>query len=172
VREAQLAEVQDAFWGKCEELLFHHTNPWELDEALVAWGFTRGPCEAQDLIGLDVVRGRQSGPVTPVLSRMLAEGRMGKKGGVGFYRYPGSGGAVIDPLIEDLIREEAWFAKVDRIDLSDLELIALLIAHLRKSAKAMSKANMSTTEIERSLKQVLHFPASKNTVIWDAESLL
>ncbi len=47
--DAQVCASQDAFWQAAERLLFHHTNPWELDEALVAWGFAMGPCEAQDL---------------------------------------------------------------------------------------------------------------------------
>jgi 3-hydroxyacyl-CoA dehydrogenase len=37
---------------------------------------------------------------------------LGKKAGVGWYRYPGGGGKVIDPLVEDLCREEAHFARV------------------------------------------------------------
>ncbi|NNK15749.1 MAG: hypothetical protein HKP51_02465, partial [Sulfitobacter sp.] len=80
--------LQDAFWLAGEDLLYHHTNPWELDEALTAWGYDMGPCEAQDLVGLEKVLARQPDRPTPVLARMVAEGRMGKGGGVGYYRYP------------------------------------------------------------------------------------
>ena len=127
----QVAALQDAFWLVGEKLLLHHTNPWELDEALTAWGYTMGPCEAQDWLGLDQALARRPQRAGPILPRMVAEGRMGKIGGVGYYRYPGGGGAVIDPLIEDLIREEAWFAKVTRVEMSDADLVTAMNDVLR-----------------------------------------
>lgn len=121
---APLAPLQDAFWQACEGMLMDHTNPWELDDALVAWGYAMGPCEAQDLVGLDaVLAGRAGSDPAPILGRMVAEGRLGKKAGWGYYRYPGGGGAVIDPLIEDLIREESHFAKRKRADLEGVDIV-------------------------------------------------
>lgn len=153
------AAMQDALWAAVERLLFCHTNPWELDEALVAQGFEIGPCEAQDLVGLDVVRARQDGPVTPILSRMLAEGRMGKKGGVGYYRYPGRGGAVIDPLIEDLIREEAWFAKVERSEMSEAEMMACCLSPLISVGCEARGGGMDRPQVLQVLQQTVHVPA-------------
>lgn len=129
-----------------------HTNPWELDEALTGWGYGMGPCEAQDLVGLDVVLAEWGDdPPTPILPRMVAEGRLGKKGSWGFYRYPGGGGAVIDPLIEDLILEEAWFAKHRR---TPLEGAALLIRlHELVSADLCADPEGAVA--------LLHFPAGK-----------
>lgn len=109
----RLEDVADA-------MLFHGAIPHELDEAMVAFGFDIGFYEAQDLIGLDVAyaarrAARQLDPdlrFPPFADRMVQEGRLGKQAGVGWYRYPGGGGAVIDPLVEDLIREEAWFANI------------------------------------------------------------
>ena len=121
--DVRVAAIQDAFWQTAEALMLRHTNPWELDEALTAWGYGIGPCAAQDLFGLDKVLSRLPARPVPILPRMVAEGRLGKLGGVGYYRYPGGGGAVIDPLIEDLIREEAWFAKVPRHEVSDAVLV-------------------------------------------------
>ena len=122
-----VSPLQDVFWQVCEQMLIDHTTPWELDEALVAWGYGIGPCEAQDLVGLDIVLDSRAGLTpAPVLWRMVAEGRLGKKGGWGYYRYPGGGGAVIDPLIEDLIREEAHFAKRERHELEGGALVCRL----------------------------------------------
>lgn len=125
-----ITKVQDAFWQKAEQLMLHHTNPWELDEALEDFGYGMGPCAAQDLMGLDHVLARRATAPNPILPRMVAEGRHGKKTGVGYYRYPGGGGAVIDPLIEDLIREEAWFAKIERSEIAPDDLVAQMNAAL------------------------------------------
>ncbi|MEP3945410.1 3-hydroxyacyl-CoA dehydrogenase family protein [Ascidiaceihabitans sp.] len=120
---SELSQVEDVLWAACDTLLWFHTNPWELDEALVGAGFLVGPLEVQDHVGLLHVLKRRNAYRSPVLPRMVAEGRIGKIGGVGFYRYPGGGGAVIDPLMEDLILEEAHFAKVTRTPMSDAEIV-------------------------------------------------
>lgn len=117
------AAVETELWLACDDLLLHHTNPWELDEALLTWGFMAGPCEAQDHVGVELVRERLSIKSSVILDRMVSEGRLGKAVGVGYYRYPGGGGAVVDPLIEDLILEEARFAKIGRSDVTDQTII-------------------------------------------------
>ncbi|WP_299722723.1 3-hydroxyacyl-CoA dehydrogenase family protein [uncultured Tateyamaria sp.] len=147
-----VAPLQDALWQACEQMLMDHTNPWELDEALVAWGYRLGPCEAQDLVGLDVVlAGRAGSTPAPILGRMVAEGRLGKKGGWGFYRYPGGGGAVIDPLIEDLIREEAHFAQRAREELEGAPLVDRLHGMIAAALRADPEGAVA----------LLHFPRSK-----------
>ena len=151
-----VAPLQDLFWRVCERLVYLHSTPWEMDEALVAWGYGLGPFESQDLIGLDtVLMARRADQVTPVLARMVAEGRLGKRFGWGYYRYPGGGGAVIDPLIEDLIIEEAWFAKVTRTELGAEALIERLHKELGPQLRAEPEA----------AKTLLHFPAERLAVI-------
>lgn len=121
-----LHPLQISFWLACDAMVWRHCAPWELDEALTDWGYTMGPFEAQDLVGLVHVMTAQRGAGSPVLPRMVAEGRLGKMSGWGYYRYPGGGGAVIDPLIDDLVREEAWFAKADRVELEGRALVDAL----------------------------------------------
>ncbi len=154
--------LEDAFWLTCDDLLMHHTNPWELDEALTGSGFGVGPCEAQDHVGLDRVLERFNGRGSPILPRMVAEGRMGKIGGVGYYRYPGGGGAVIDPLIEDLILEEAWFSKVKRTELSDVEIVERVTASLRDAVdEVFLRSSLAREDIRHLLASRIHYPTSK-----------
>ena len=153
--------LQDAFWLRAEQLLMHHTNPWELDEALTAWGYRMGPCEAQDLIGLEPVLMRVRTRPMPILPRMVAEGRMGKIGGVGYYRYPGGGGAVIDPLIEDLIREEAWFAKVERVECDDDVLVAQMNDALQAGVRDVLAKGCSREKVEGAILKSVDFPQSE-----------
>ncbi|MEL6451654.1 MAG: 3-hydroxyacyl-CoA dehydrogenase family protein [Pseudomonadota bacterium] len=149
---AAVIALQDVFWQACEQMLFWHTNPWELDEALTDWGYGLGPCEAQDLVGLDVVLQNRSGSQpSPILGRMVAEGRLGKRAGWGYYRYPGGGGAVIDPLIDDLIREEAWFAKIMRDELEGEAVVRRLHGLVAPALRAAPDA----------VATALHFPAAR-----------
>ncbi|MDK3016855.1 3-hydroxyacyl-CoA dehydrogenase family protein [Pseudodonghicola flavimaris] len=123
--------------GTAEQLLMQGAIPHELDEAMVARGWDLGLFEAQDLIGLAASAAILPQSARPISSRMVAEGRLGKTAGVGWYRYPGGGGAVIDPLIEDLIREEAWFAEVPQRRWSGPEMLAHLLDALRREVSEM-----------------------------------
>ena len=151
-----LAGVCDGFIGNrilaryreaADILLMDGTNPWELDEAMVEFGYAMGPYEAQDLSGLDIAfanRKRLAPMRDPnrryilISDRMVEEGRLGRKTGVGWYRYPGGSGPVIDPLIEDLIREEAYFAKVERGEYDAPEIKRrLLLAMINEAAEIL-----------------------------------
>lgn len=124
----------------CEDLLMQGAIPHEVDEAMTAFGFDLGPFETQDLIGLDrsyADRKASGADRHLILDRMVEEGRLGQKVGVGFYRYPGGGGAVIDPLVEDLIREEARFAGVEPRELSAEEIVNRLVQAMVNEGAAM-----------------------------------
>jgi 3-hydroxybutyryl-CoA dehydrogenase len=69
-----------------------------IDEAVRAAGFPMGPFELMDLVGLDVNLATALGvwePLgrperlrpSPIQEEMVAEGRLGRKTGIGFYRY-------------------------------------------------------------------------------------
>lgn len=145
---AELLALQDRFWAEAERLMWAHCAPWELDEALTEAGFEIGPCEAQDLVGLEQVLARrraEQGPDT-ILARMVAEGRVGKVGGWGYYRYPGGGGAVIDPLLEDLIDEEAHFAGLVRSNITDADIVARMTSVLQGVPPDLARAAVGAPE--------------------------
>ncbi|MDX2482055.1 MAG: 3-hydroxyacyl-CoA dehydrogenase family protein [Pseudodonghicola sp.] len=115
------ARLMQRLYETADMMLLEGAIPHELDEAMVAFGWDIGLYEAQDLIGLAQAYGARKAQAAtrdprrrdiPIQDRMVEEGRLGKLAGVGWYRYPGGGGAVIDPLVEDLLREEAWFAGI------------------------------------------------------------
>ncbi|MCB1419889.1 MAG: enoyl-CoA hydratase/isomerase family protein [Notoacmeibacter sp.] len=117
--------------------------PWEIDEAMVEFGYAMGPYMTQDLAGLDIAfanRKRQAATRDPnrryvaIGDRMVEEGRLGRKASVGWYRYPGGGGAVVDPLLEDLITEEARYAKITRREFTPEEIRRRLLAGMINEA--------------------------------------
>lgn len=156
--------LQAGLHAVSETLLMTATNPWELDAAMRAFGFTHGVCEAQDEEGLDTGLARRGAVMHPVLPRMVAEGRLGRKVGVGWYRYPGGGGLVIDPLVEDLLREEARFAGVSRRDLPDEALVArVVLALINTALYLLPKAGRA--RIDRMSIEAVGFPPGRSGVL-------
>lgn len=132
-RDFVAPRVLRALAEAAESLVFDGSTPWEVDEAAVSAGFALGPCAGQDL------RGLSPGPL-PVVARMVAEGRLGVTSGVGWYRYPGGGGRVIDPLIEDLAREEAHFARHPLRRIGPDEITGRLLAVIGGADPALRRA--------------------------------
>lgn len=127
-----------------ETVLMDGSTPWEVDEAMVEFGFAMGPFEAQDISGLDLAhadRRRQDATrdpnrrYIPVADRMVDLGKLGRKTGAGWYRYPGGGGKVDDPIVADLALEEARYAGVERSDYTPDEIRhRLLLALINEAA--------------------------------------
>ncbi|TNF61089.1 MAG: hypothetical protein EP307_07500, partial [Rhodobacteraceae bacterium] len=131
----------DALQAEADRLMLEGATPWEVDEAMTAHGFDLGRYEAEDLIGLDHGYARRRAAGVPrtgkghvhIADRAVEEGRLGKKIGWGWYRYPGGGGAVIDPLVEDLAREEARFAGIEARTLTQADITERLMATLART---------------------------------------
>lgn len=123
----------EAYIRVSDELLLRHTTPQDLDVAAQQYGATLGPCALQDAIGLGQVPGDATSAGS-MRTRVLSEGRLGKVAGVGWHRYPGGGGQVEDPLVEDLLAEEAHFAGITRTPQSAEELVAKIRNELRRAS--------------------------------------
>ena len=157
--------LQDRLHAAADDMLLHGAILWELDEAMVSFGFDLGFYEAQDLTGLDVAYARRKAHGQPSLiaDRAVEEGRIGKKIGWGWYRYPGGGGAVIDPLIEDLISEEAWFAKVTQRSFDAAHMMDQVVQVLREELDTIRKSipAVSAEDLAKIVVHGLGYPESK-----------
>lgn len=153
ITRALRATIEDT----AEALVFAGATPWELDETLQATGWTTGPCLMQDAVGLDVAYARHRAQdaagtrrhAVPLIDRMVPEGRLGRKGGVGWYRYPGGGGPVIDPLVQDLALEEAHFARHPAQDRAPPILRLGIEAALARWAQGMLSRGFEPAGLER-----------------------
>ena len=159
----------DRLHEAADALLLDGAILWELDEAMTDFGFDLGFYEAQDLTGLDVAYARRKARMRPskIADRAVEEGRIGKKIGWGWYRYPGGGGAVIDPLIEDLIREEAWFAKVTQRSFSSAETMQVILSALRAEASDIVRENQlnAAEDLGRIPVHGLGYPKAKTALV-------
>ncbi len=170
----------DAFRETADALLMEAATPWELDDAMTGFGFAMGVFEAQDHEGLDLAyaRRRMAGPGPRsrrmlISDRMVQEGRLGRKVGVGWYRYPGGGGLVVDPLIEDMITEEAWFAKLERVTRSDAQMVERLVLAAINHAAGLLEAGVSlrADDLDILSVHVLGFPREKGGLLRYADHL-
>ena len=87
--------IYNAYRRECEALLQDGATPWQVDRALVEFGFSMGPFSVSDLSGLDIAwanrkRKKFDSPENkdlPVLEWLVAEGRLGRKTKAGWYDY-------------------------------------------------------------------------------------
>ncbi|WP_230970812.1 3-hydroxyacyl-CoA dehydrogenase NAD-binding domain-containing protein [Nitrogeniibacter aestuarii] len=108
--------IYAAYRRQCEFMIEEGAWPEEVDAALEAFGFAMGPFAVADLSGLDIAwRMRQSQAATRdpaaryvhIPDRLCEAGRLGRKTGAGYYRYPAEGKSrEIDPAVHDIIAAE------------------------------------------------------------------
>ena len=186
-----LAGVCDGFIGNrifaryreaADTILMDGSTPWEIDEAIVEFGYPMGPYEVNDLSGLDIgyaTRKRQAATrdpnrrYIPIADRMVEEGRLGRKTGVGWYRYPGGGGKVVDPLVEDLVREEAHFAKAKRREFTADEIRERLVVAMINEAAAILDEGIAQSAADIDLVTVhgYGFPRWRGGLMFHADSV-
>lgn len=156
------ARLQGALWRAADDLVLRGAVPWEIDEDMEDAGFAIGPYAAQDQDGLDraldLRRLLAPADCNPILPRAHAEGRIGRALGWGWYRYPGGGGRVIDPLIEDLAREEARFARIAPDPMSRTAIFARLQQVMIAEMQAMAQDGVSPAAIALAAQLGLGWP--------------
>lgn len=158
------------------------STPWEVDEAMVEFGFAMGPYEKQDLVGVDVALANRRDFQThhdpdrrqiSLLNRMMELGKLGKKSGAGWYRYPGGGGKVDDPIVADLAIEESHFERRQRTDYSTAEMQErLLLAMINEACDILHEGIAKTAlDIDLASVRICDFPRSKGGLMQYADTL-
>ena len=111
-----------------------------IDRTMTAWGFPVGPVALLDEVGLDVAQkaggvmhaafgDRLQPPDT--LARLLAEGRLGRKNGRGFYRYQDGHKAGVDETVYPLLG-------VRPVEDADTTVIERRLVHAMLNESAMA----------------------------------
>ena len=158
------------------------STPWEVDDAMVEFGYAMGPYEAQDLSGLDIAyanRQRQAPTrdpnrrYIPIADRMIELGKLGRKTSAGWYRYPGGEGKVEDPIVADLAIEEAHFAGITRTDYSSQEMQQRIVLAMINEAADILDAGIAQSAGDIDLVTVFGygFPRWRGGLMHYADSL-
>ncbi len=101
------------YWAAAEDLIARGATPWQVDQAMEAFGMVMGPFRVSDLAGNDIgwaIRKSRAAlhpgrPVKPNVADALCElGRFGQKTGKGWYRYEaGQRAPIPDPDVIALL---------------------------------------------------------------------
>lgn len=155
------ARFHAALGRALEEALLTSGTPDELDQALTQVGFEIGPFALQDQIGIDVLlterqvlEARSGLAPLPLFPRAVAEGRLGQKASVGWHRYPGQGGAVEDPLVEDMAEEEARFAGWPRVFVDSSYTAQHIAARMDRLAETLTQEGVAAPEAVAEIAQM------------------
>lgn len=129
--------------GQAEFLIEDGASPQQVDDAMVAFGFAIGPFAVGDMSGLDIAwaRRKRLGPnrdpqqrYVVIPDRLCEGGRLGKKTGAGWYRYPdgasrGEPDPVVDALIDEARHEKGIVVRdVSSAEIQQRVLCAMLVA--------------------------------------------
>jgi 3-hydroxyacyl-CoA dehydrogenase len=122
------------FYGlEAEFLLEEGATPGQIDRVIEGFGFAMGPLAVRDLAGNDIgfmIRKSRKLPAderySPILERLIAQGRLGQKTGKGFYRYEGRT-RIPDPEVTALIEGVSRDLKIQRRQIPDSEILDRLL---------------------------------------------
>jgi 3-hydroxyacyl-CoA dehydrogenase len=125
------------FYGlEAEFLLEEGATPEQIDRVIEGFGFAMGPLAVRDLAGNDVgymIRKGRTLPAderwSPILERLVAQGRLGQKTGKGFYRYEGRK-RIPDPQVLELIEGVSRELGIERREIPDPEILDRLLHSL------------------------------------------
>lgn len=104
--------IYNAYRTQCEAMLLAGALPEDIDAAIEAFGFAMGPFSVSDLSGLDIAwanRKRKQAETgdksdVPILEWLVADGRLGRKTGAGWYRYE-NGKRIVDPVVAAFVEK-------------------------------------------------------------------
>ena len=103
-------------------LALQGNSPLVIDKVIYDYGFSMGPWQVLDLVGLDVL-GRGSDEVT-VWGEMVKRGRLGQKNKKGIYDYDDNRNRTLSPIALDVFADVAAHYGIEPCAVDDEEILA------------------------------------------------
>ncbi|ABM37444.1 3-hydroxyacyl-CoA dehydrogenase [Polaromonas naphthalenivorans CJ2] len=162
--------IYNAYRKQCEFMLEDGAWPEAVDQALTDLGFAMGPFAVADLSGLDIawrMRKAQAASRDPreryvgILDQLCEQGRLGRKTGAGYYRYPdGKQVKATDAIVRAIIEQASSQRGITRrtLDATEIQRRALL-AMVNEAALLLAEGVASRpSDIDVVLVQGYGFP--------------
>ena len=149
--------IYSAYRRQCEFMLEEGAYPEQIDAALEAYGFAMGPFAVADLSGLDIawrMRKSQAASRDPghryvsIPDTLCLAGRLGRKVGAGYYRYPeDSKEKVLDPVVSEIIEAASKEKGVIRRPFNADEIVnRVLLTMINEVAHLLSEGVTAVAE--------------------------
>lgn len=133
-----------------DHMILDGASPYQIDKALVSFGFAMGPFAVSDLAGLDIgwaTRKRRAATRDPrervptYADRICENGWFGQKTGRGYYKYEdGARKGTPDPEVEQIIAEERAKLGIQPREFSDEEIVRrYMAAMINEAAKIVDE---------------------------------
>lgn len=171
--------IYNAYRKQCEFMLEDGAWPEDVDQALTDFGLAMGPFAVADLSGLDIawrMRQAQAASRDPreryvaILDQLCELGRLGRKTGAGYYRYPdGKQVLTTDAVVRDIIEQASSQRDITRRTLSAPEIQhRALLAMVNEAALLLAEGVAARpSDIDVVLVQGYGFPRWKGgPVFW------
>ncbi|HZF24753.1 MAG TPA: 3-hydroxyacyl-CoA dehydrogenase NAD-binding domain-containing protein, partial [Steroidobacteraceae bacterium] len=167
------------YTAEAEFLLEEGSTPEQVDRVMEAFGFAMGPLAVRDLAGNDVglmIRKRRKLPAdertSPLLGRLVEQGRLGQKAGKGYYHYEGRT-RLPDPEVTTLIEDTSRELGIKRRPIPDEEILARLLHPLvNEGAKILADGiALRSSDIDIVYVYGYGFPAYRGGPMFWADSV-
>ena len=170
------------YMREAQFLVEEGARPEEVDAALYKFGMAMGPLAMGDLAGLDVgwrIRKEYKHLEDPnarhpvVADRLCEMGRYGQKTGAGWYRYDESRKATSDPEVEELIRQLAAEAGIQRREIGGDEIIErTMYALVNEGARILEEGYaLRAVDIDIIYINGYGYPAWRGGPMWYADTV-
>ncbi len=159
-------------------LLMSGINVETIDRAMRDFGFQGGPFEIMDVIGIDTCMyagrtmweaGVECVSLSPILPRLVKKQRLGRKAGVGFYRYDSPRGeAIADPSLIPLIES---YIEPTQTSLSPPEIRNQILAAITREASLILADQIVTDphDVDLCIIHGFSFPEQQGGILFWAD---
>jgi len=156
--------------------------PWEIDKAMVNFGYAMGPYETQDLSGLEIAYANRKRSAktrdpnrrySPIADILVESGRFGRKTNAGWYDYSIENGQIPGETVEKIIMDESRKANIKRQDFSDEEIQSRLMLAVINEAAAIIEEGVaqSAKDIDLVLVHGYGFPRWRGGPLFYADEI-
>lgn len=162
--------------NQAEQLLLFGATPHQVDAALRKFGLKMGPFEVQDLAGLDIAayqrqaaRERGEQIFAPISDRLVAEGRLGRKSGCGWYDYDGTKELFMTPApVRIAIEAARKQTEASAIDWTDSDIVEVVLFAMLDEAAQILAQGIARQPKDIDLVEVhgYGFPKDKGGLAW------
>ena len=112
---------------EAQALLMEGAMPWDVDKALVEFGFAMGPFQMSDLAGLDIGWVAESSKGLTIRDQLCELDRRGQKTGAGYYDYDANRVATPSPITEGIVRKFTTEGGANTRTFTQAEIIERLV---------------------------------------------